>query len=239
MTGHDYWDELAAGYALHGLAPDEELAFTTHLETCADCAANTREHELVAAQLGSIAHYRETEGEPPSWASMRARIIDDEAVDPAPVADLGERRRRYNRTSRILAAAAAVVLLVGGGIATWQLTTSSAGSACVASSSCHTIKLDAAGGQTAASLVVRGDHVTMDTSGMSAAPAGKAYVLWQLRKDSPAVPIKAFDVQPGSPAVQARLMSSYADTTGFAVSLENAGSLPAQPHNELAQGVAT
>jgi anti-sigma-K factor RskA len=237
MTEHTYWDELAAGYALHGLSPDEEVRFTDHLESCEVCTASVKDLELVAAQLGSMAHYRE-DAEAPSWESMRSAIVGTPQTGSREVGDLAERRRRrYQVSRRSLGAAAAAVVVAGAGIATWQL--SSGGSSCSASSGCHAIQLDAAGGRSAATLQVRGQTVVMDTAAMSAAPAGKVYVLWQLPSDKPATPIKEFLVGSGSDAVTASLKTAYADTAGFAVSVEPANTTPTSPHNLVASGTTT
>jgi anti-sigma-K factor RskA len=235
---HRYWDELAAGYALHGLGPDEEVQFVEHLETCEDCAANLREHEIVAAQLGSIAHFRELEAEAPSWESMRGAILVPDATEPQ-VVDLAARRRRHATSRRWLAAAAAAVVLVGGGVTTWQLTTRGS-STCSASASCHVISLDAAGGRQAASLVIRGSSVTMTPVAMPAAPAGNIYVLWQAPSNGPVTAIAEFTAAPGAPPATATLKAPYSDTQQFAVSLEkSAGAPPPMPSNLLATGMAT
>jgi anti-sigma-K factor RskA len=235
---HRYWDELAAGYALHGLAPDERVQFVEHLSTCEDCEANLREHEIVAAQLGSIAHFREPEAEAPSWESMRRAIVESDATEPE-VADLSARRRRHETSRRWLAAAAAAVVLAGGGIATWQLTTGGS-SNCSASANCHVISLDASGGRRAASLVVRGSKATMTPVAMPAAPPGNIYVLWQAPSDGPVIPVGEFTAAPGASPVTITLKAPYTDTQQFAVSLEkSAGAPPAMPSNLLATGMAT
>lgn len=238
MTEHIYWDELAAGYALHGLSPEEEVRFTDHLESCEVCAASVNDLELVAAQLGSIAHYRE-DAEAPSWESMRDAIISTPQSSSPEVIDLAARRqRRYEISRRSLAVAAAVVIVAGGGVAIWQGTTG--GAACSVSGGCHAIELDAAGGKAAATLQVRGQSVVMDTSAMAAAPAGKVYVLWQLPSDKPATPIKEFTAGSNtSSSVTASLQAPYSDTQGFAVSVESASLPPTIPHNQLASGTTT
>jgi anti-sigma-K factor RskA len=236
MTEHTYWDELAAGYALHGLSPEEQQAFVEHLATCAECAASVKEHDFVAAQLGAIAHYRGPDAETPSWESLRAAVVGTPRDADTPI-DLASRRRRYDVSRRTLTAAAAAVVLAGGGIATWQLT-SGGSSSCSSADGCHRIDLAAAGGATAASVVVRGDTATMTPTAMTAAPAGKTYVLWQQPRDGRAAAIGEFTAASGRP-VSVPLRAPYADTQGFAVSLETAGPPPAAPSNQLASGVAT
>jgi hypothetical protein len=48
MTDHEHWDELAAGYVLHGLSPDEQASFVNHLETCDHCLESVKELEPVS-----------------------------------------------------------------------------------------------------------------------------------------------------------------------------------------------
>jgi Anti-sigma-K factor rskA len=237
MTGHERWDELAAGYALHGLAPDEEIAFSDHLETCTQCTASVTEHELVAAQLGSIAHFHETD-QAPSWESMHAAILTPRP-DAPPVVNLAGRRHRYDLSRRVLAAAAAVAVVAGGGIATWQLTTGGGTARCATSTGCHAIALDAAG-RNEASLVVRNTDVTLTSSAMPAARAGMTYVLWQLPRDGHATPITEFNAGPGTTPTTGRLSQAYTDTAAFAISEENAAKPPpSTPSNTLASGTAT
>jgi anti-sigma-K factor RskA len=236
MTEHEYWDELAAGYALHGLAPDEEIVFSDHLESCAECAASVTEHELVAAQLGSISHFHEND-QAPSWESIREAIVGA-PPGASTVVDLAGHRRRYDVSRRMLATAAAVVVVAGGGIATWQLT-SNGGADCATSAGCHVIQLDAAAGRSEASLVVRNNVVTLTPTSMPAAPTGKTYVLWQLLRNGRATPVTEFAASSGASA-SGSLTVAYADTAAFAVSVENAaGAPPAIPSNTLASGTAS
>jgi hypothetical protein len=231
MSEHEQWDELAAGYALHGLSPADEELFVTHLEGCTDCAASLNEHELVAAQLGSISHYQDLD-EAPSWESMRDRILGPRTEAPA-VVDLAEHRRRYDISRRVLAAAAAVVIVAGGGIAIWRV--ASGGSGCSAASGCHQIQLDA-GSKTLASLVVHNNRVTVTPTNMPAAPTGKIYVLWQQPLDGQATPISEFTAQSGA-ADTVDLHDPYTKTAAFAVSLETrTGTLPTHPSDTLASG---
>jgi anti-sigma-K factor RskA len=238
MTDHEHWDELAAGYVLHGLPPDEQASFVNHLETCARCEESVKEHELVAAQLGTISHYSEPDGAP-SWESMRDAIIGSKPVPlPAEVTDLSAHRRRYTVSRRVLAAAAAVVVVAGGGVATWRIATG--GSSCSASSGCHEINLDAAGGKKLASVMVQNNTVTVTPTNMPAAPSGKVYVLWQQPRNGRATPLSEFKAAPGSAAPTGDLGAPYSDTAAFAVSLESAaGGPPATPSNTLASGTAT
>ena len=129
--------------------------------------ASLDEHDLVAAQLGSIAMPEEPD-ETPSWAAMRDAIVTDERSEPQPsaaaVVDLSARRHRYAVSRRVLAAAAAVVVLVGGGIVAWQATSGGSSHAvpaavsCGSAPDCHAISLETSSGVEAAALTVQGRH---------------------------------------------------------------------------------
>jgi anti-sigma-K factor RskA len=117
---HGEFEELAAGYALGALEPDDEAIFQRHLDGCPTCAANVRELEGVAAQLA----YAVPPVQPPEtvWAGIRHEIVKDARPDAAPasgrVVRNGARRRRSRLLTR-LAAAAAVVLLAA--LSVWNL----------------------------------------------------------------------------------------------------------------------
>lgn len=234
MTDHDRMEELAAGYALHALTPEDESRFEAHLETCARCAAALESYEYVAAQLGSMAHYQDHD-DPPSWESIHAAVVGP-AAPAVQVADIDARRHRLNLSRRVLAAAAAVVLIAAGGIAIWRVTSSGSTSSCTAAADCHVVDLDAAGGTTIAAVTVRSNTATVTPSAMPAAPAGKVYVLWQQPRDGRATAIGEFTAATGAPTTAGTLITPYADTMLFAVSLEAAGTAPASPSNLLASG---
>jgi anti-sigma factor RsiW len=227
-NGHQGWDELAAGYALDALDSDEGLLFAEHLETCDRCRTSVDEHLLVAAQLGAIAR-ADVSAEPPSWDAIRAPVLGARDV----VDRSAERRRHHMLSGRLLAMAAAVVI-VAGSIAIWRGTSGEGG--CSASAGCHQIQLDATGGHLAASLVVKGRSVIMQPSGMAAAPSGRIYALWQVPQRGRPELLTTFTASQPK-AVTAALESPYADTSGFAVSVERAASPPpSTPSNEVASG---
>jgi anti-sigma-K factor RskA len=248
MADHTEWDELAAGYALNALTPEEEQIFVVHLETCGRCQASVDDHILVAAQLGAIAMPEEPL-DPPSWASIRTAVIGDDAPSPpvpADVADLGNRRHRYAVSRRVLAVAAAVVVLAGGGIIAWQVTSGGSSNAVPAAASCgsapgcHAVSLKDASGTEAAALTVKGDQITMVPTNMKPAPAGKEYVLWQVPADGRPVAVKVFTATGDQAVATAPTEVAYSDTASFAVSEESAGPAPASPTTPLlAAGTAT
>src|SRR4051794_11042229 len=103
---HDHWEQLAAGFALDALEPEERADFTAHLASCAHCQQLVDEHSLVAAQLGSLAG---DDVSPPPWSAIRAGVVG-EPQRPAEAEVVVLRRRPRFAT---LAAAAAAVAVAG------------------------------------------------------------------------------------------------------------------------------
>src|SRR5215216_3070610 len=79
---HSEYEELAAGYVLGALEPDDEQVFQRHLDGCPVCEANVRELEAVVGELA----YAVPPADPPDtvWAGIR-REIRSEAVRPEAV----------------------------------------------------------------------------------------------------------------------------------------------------------
>jgi anti-sigma-K factor RskA len=115
---HSEYEELAAGYVLGALEPDDEHLFQQHLDGCPVCEANVRELEAVVGELA----YAVPPVEPPDtlWAGIRREIRPEAArrtVLPAPAAGTEGRPGagaggRGLRLLPGLAAAAAIVVVV-------------------------------------------------------------------------------------------------------------------------------
>lgn len=234
MTSHDAWDELAAGYALHALEPDEELRFTEHLATCDECVALLRDHELVAAQLGSLAH-ADDDLPAPEWGAIRGAIVGADA----PVS-LEAHRRSRRRQPWLLGAAAAAVIVAAAGVVVWQSGGSSTSPAeralqsCRHQAGCAVVRLHASRGADPAVVLVSADRVTMVPLAMKPAPQGKEYVLWQLLRSGAPTPVT--EITNASAPSSAGLVMPYADTAAFAVSVESAAVPPSQPTQVVAIG---
>jgi anti-sigma-K factor RskA len=233
---HDEWDELAAGYALHALEPNDELAFTRHLADCAECEKLLPGHELIAAQLGSLADSAGEDATPP-WSAIRAGVVGTDR--PAVVVPLAEGRRR-RRPSRVLAAAAAVVVLVAAGVIGWRVTggspsaSSQAIARCAHTAGCNVVRLHASSGANPGVVLVSAGRATMVPLALRPPAADRTYVLWQLLRNGKPTAVRAFRQTKGE--VSAPLVTSYANTAAFAVSLEPTGPLPTQPTEVLAVG---
>jgi anti-sigma-K factor RskA len=79
---HSEFEELAAGYVLGALEPDDEHDFQRHLGGCATCEATVRELEAVVGELA----YAAPPVDPPDalWAGIR-REIQADAVRPGAI----------------------------------------------------------------------------------------------------------------------------------------------------------
>jgi anti-sigma-K factor RskA len=112
---HSEFEELAAGYVLGALEPDDEHDFRRHLGGCAICEANVRELEAVVGELA----YSAPPVEPPDtvWAGIRREIRSDGARRGAAA---GARApRRGTRLVGMVAAAAAILLVVA--LSAWNV----------------------------------------------------------------------------------------------------------------------
>jgi hypothetical protein len=238
---HQQWEELAAGYALHALDGADELWLLAHVDRCPQCLARLDEFAFVAAQLGSL----DDDGvQPPAWAQIRPRAAaeDQAAAAAATSGRLLPFPRRVG--ARVLAAAAAIVVSVGGVAAGLHLTRHSAAppasaalTACRQQTGCHVIRMHGDSGDTAAVLVQAG-HASLVPVELSAPPAGRIYVLWQLPRDGGPIPVVTFrDATRQTSSIP--LVTGYSDTAAFAVSLEAAGPMPVHPTKVVAVGAAS
>jgi anti-sigma-K factor RskA len=260
MTGssddreHERYDELAAGYALSALEPDEEQQFTEHLAQCSRCAATLADFSDIAADLATVSAVEA----PPAqvWSGIRDAIgaaprdlevmVDEPADYPVVVLD---QRRTVRRSTRWLAAAAAVAAIAGG-VGIWALTSNGSSgktaplALCRADSSCHVVGLHSRSGRAdEAYLLVRDRAVEIVATGLPAIDtAARSYVLWQMPNNGRPIGIVAFDPHAGPDGVAARgvLRQPLGQTTAFAVSREAGRMIPAAPSPPtIAFGVAT
>jgi anti-sigma-K factor RskA len=113
---HSEFEELAAGYVLGALEPDDEHDFRQHLGGCATCEANVRELEAVVGELA----YAAPPVNPPEtlWAGIR-REIEPQAARRVATPGAAPRRRASRRLLPGLAAAAAILLVVA--LSVWNL----------------------------------------------------------------------------------------------------------------------
>jgi anti-sigma-K factor RskA len=116
---HSEYEQLAAGYVLGALEPDDEHVFQRHLGGCSQCEANVRDLEEV---VGTLA-YAAPPVDPPEtlWASIQREIRPEQRrVQPQPQPQPRTvRPRRWAPLVARLAAAAAIVAVAA--LSVWNL----------------------------------------------------------------------------------------------------------------------
>jgi anti-sigma-K factor RskA len=114
-VNHSEFEELAAGYVLGALEPDDEHVFQRHLGGCPTCEASVQELEATVGELA----YSTPPVDPPDtlWAGIRREIRSEAAARPGPARTARAPGRR--RLLGGLAAAAALLLVVA--LSAWNL----------------------------------------------------------------------------------------------------------------------
>ena len=104
---HSEYEQLAAGYVLGALEPDDEHVFQRHLGGCSECEANVRDLEEV---VGTLA-YAAPPVDPPEtlWASIQRQIRPERRLQPQP-RPVRQRRWASPLVARLAAAAAIVAV---------------------------------------------------------------------------------------------------------------------------------
>jgi anti-sigma-K factor RskA len=217
---------LSGAYAVDALDDAERERFERHLADCADCRAEVTSLREAAALLAET-----TVTEPP--AALRDRVLAGIAtvrpLPPQPPADeLAPRRRR--RTTTWLAAAAAVVAL-GGGAAAWNLAHDDCDRFCQVASASDARTYTVHVGDATASVVVsrKRNEAYISTRAMPGAPSGKEYVLWLSHGGT----MTQAGVMPAGPDNTVFLSGDAATADGAAVSVEEAGTSPTQPSDDV------
>ena len=236
---HERWDELAAGYALDALEPDEEAELMDHLEDCESCRAMLSEHELVAAQLAALAD--DAESAAPPWSAIRAGIVGPAPTGSDEIVVLADRRAARLRSPWVLGAVAAAFAIIAAvttvvAVRSGPSATTQAVNACRAQTTCHVVELSR-GSQQRAVALVRSGQVRLLPTDLSAPGGSRVYALWQLPRDGKPT-LLAQPVSRAS-ASSAPLALPYDETAGFALSVEPAGPPATAPTTVVAIGSAT
>jgi anti-sigma-K factor RskA len=183
--------DLTAAYALDALDADEVEAYERHLAQCEECRAQLAELNETSAALA----YGTVAPAPP--ARLRASILETAAAERSNVLPLLQ--RRWVARGLAVAAAAAACIVVGLAVA---LTRSS-----------HTRYV---------SMALSRDpsgSVTVRFSG-PAAPHGKTYEAWVIRKGRAPIPSGLFA---GGTGTTIRLKGTVPQNAVVAVTIERAG----------------
>lgn len=229
---------LSGAYAVDALDAEESVQFERHLTECPACSREVDSFKDAAAHLALTTA---VEPSAPLRERMVAGISRVRPLPPviagsAPAAPFtsparGPRRRR--RVVGFLGAAGAAVVIGTSGVVWHQMSEDYRGSAYGAvvaadDSQTFTVPVDQ-GGTTS---VVRSKKLNMAyvvTTGLPSAPTGHHYVLW-LQHDSIMTPAGVLPVRSDNKVL---LAGDVATASGLAVTVEDAGTEPNQPSDEV------
>jgi len=264
---HQGYDELAVGFALHALEPEDEAEFARHLPGCARCAAVVAETtEVMGAMAADLPQAEPSEA---LGARLREAVASTEqvhrptappatdaprAVPPAgppagPAVVPAPRRTRALSLALVAAAVAAVV-----GLGVWNVglrseraelssTVAEQQDVVDALLSPDRVVLDPLGedGRPVATVVPQDGDIEVVTHGLAVNDAASTtYVVWGVGDDG-AEPLGTFDVERS----QTELRTVGSGLTGlddypqYAISLEPGREAPSDPTEVVATGQVT
>lgn len=261
MTGHSPWDELAVGFALGALEPEDEETFAGHLHGCTECTQTVADVEATSAELA----YAVPGDEPPPAllqaimaevkASGRPKTPLSAAVpDLAKVrsrrrTDSGERRPAGRWNAAWLGRAAALVLVLA--LAGWNyqlrldnsVKDTSLGNAAefgrlLTTPGAQTVDL-VGKGKERGKVVVQGEsaYLLVDDFARNE-DEDSIYVLWAQNKGSDVMyDVGAFKVVHDRPTyIPVRELTDSGQIGAFAVSKEKGTVVPKLPSEPIAVG---
>jgi anti-sigma-K factor RskA len=253
---HARYDELAVGWALQALEPEEEAEFSRHLAGCARCAETVAG---TAEVMGAMAV--ELPPADPSEdlrARLRGAVASTEQVhraepdDPAPPAASPAPPSRRRRALSLALVAAAVAAVLGLGV--WNVGLRSDREELSSTVAEQQEVVDALltpgratvaplgeDGRPVATVVARDDQLQVVTHGLAANDvADSTYVVWGLGQGAPR-PLGTFDVD-GSQIALRTVGSGQTGLDEFAmygVSIEPGREAPSEPTEVVATGQVT
>jgi len=197
--------ELAAGYTLDSLDPDDRHAFEAHLAGCKEC------RETVATLAGTATALAYAAEGPAPPAELRERVVAGGRAERATVVPL---RRRWTAPWTAGVAAAACLAI---GLGLWATLGGSGGSR---AREPQTIALGGSGSV----QVDRIGHAVLAFDHLAAAPSGKTYEAWVIPKGQ--APQRAGLFAGGGP-VRVSLQPRVPVGSTVAVTVERAGGVDA------------
>lgn len=242
---HVRFEELAAGYALGSLEPEDEVAFLGHRSGCAACERAVDEHAATLAQLA----YAAPSVELPAalLQAIREGVRDSGDVSALPGDELAAARVRRRRrltaaptgmAARAGVAAAAAVVL---GLGAWNVslqrdaqeqdewsdklaTTVQA----LQSPGTQSVPMTSVDGRVLAVALVHEDGLSLVVDGLLPNGEGSTYVLWGKSRFGDVRAVGAFDVgRPGLDVVQGlQLGQSVGEVTSFVITQEQGETPP-------------
>jgi anti-sigma factor RsiW len=263
---HHRYDELAVGWALHALEPDDEAEFGRHLPGCARCAetvADTTQvmgamaadlpqaepSEALAARLREAVGATEQVHQPVAPPPAAVPPAGTPSGPPAPAVVPAPRRTRALSLALVAAAVAAVL-----GLGIWNVGLRSDRQELSSTVAEQQEVVDALltpgratvaplgeDGRPVATVVARDDQLQVVTHGLAANDvADSTYVVWGLGQGAPR-PLGTFDVD-GSQIALRTVGSGQTGLDEFAmygVSIEPGREAPSEPTEVVATGQVT
>lgn len=263
-AAHEEFDELAVGWALEALEPDDETRFVRHLPDCQRCTRTIRDATDIAGRLvmslpaedppealrqrilaGARAEPREPGALPETAGFAELFAVPDEGRDVVPA------RRRYRDFARGLVAAAALLLIVGLGVWNVQLQSTRDGVQAVAEQQAKVLdQLDGRGtyrvaplenhdGESVGTVVVHDGGARVMADGLAVNDtASSTYVLWGMRPNLSPIPLGTFDVtRTGLDMLPVGSTTTGLDKyEGYAISIEPGRQAPPVPTDVVATG---
>ncbi|HVU73227.1 MAG TPA: zf-HC2 domain-containing protein [Mycobacteriales bacterium] len=210
MNRHDIYEELAAGFALDALEPEDEALFIAHLAGCARCAADLVRHRTVAADLALA-----VDGVGPM--PFPRHLLAEPQDAPAPIVPITAAR---SHRTRWLSAAAAVIVLAGVGVGGFAVGHN--GRPAGVRAGTYALPLFDRTGAARGELVVKDGEATLTTSLPQVKAEGSWYVVWDV-KGASATAVKGFAAKGTEMTVP---LGAWQPGDVAAVSLEADGVLP-------------
>jgi anti-sigma-K factor RskA len=236
---HGEYEELAAGYVLGALEPDDEHAFQRHLDGCSVCAASVRDLEAVAGELA----WAVNPVEPPP--ALRAAIRRKVGLSTRHRGVLVLRPRVSPAVVNRVAVAAGIVALLA--LAFWNLSLRNQATVDQERLAAYGQAVRLVNDPTATRILLAGpardqgarvtvfassrqDRGAVVAEGLPPIPSDRVYELWALPKDGQAVPLKV--MRPAKGVGVVNFQAALQPTTEFGVTNEPGPNGSPQPTNE-------
>jgi hypothetical protein len=265
-TDHHPFDELAVGWGLHALEPEDEAAFAAHLSGCARCAATVAETvEVMAAMATDLPQPEPSEGlrhriraavgrteqVPEPAAAPPAPAGRPSAVAPKPRRAV-EQPSRWRRSLPTGLVAAGIAAIVGLGL--WNVVLASDRQELRSTVAEQSKVMDGllspgkatiapleADGRSVATVVARGNEVQVITHGLSVNdPGATTYVLWGMGGET-AQALGTFDVTRSEMDMKTvgSGLTGFDQYPAYGISLEPGQKAPSFPTDVVATGQVT
>lgn len=250
--GHARFEELAVGYALGALEPEDEERAADHLRTCAVCRSVVDASRGVAGEMAFAVPLVD----PPAslWSSIRDALPDEAFAGPDRPAPAPQPERWTVPAARpsvrtpsrpwqsLVGAAAAVALIVGLGA--WNVSLRDGGEASrladnraavlrlIEQPETVRVTLSASNNAVHGAAVLSGGKVWLVVDGLAANDTSDStYVLWRTDHSGRVTAVAPFDLAGHTTEVVdvGLVGADRADVSGFAVTLEKGRTMPGQP----------